>query len=148
MKIQKFTKSTLPQLRAAMSVALKSVEEQFAISIELGSCRFRPHESSFKLKLSTLTEDGVDEAALDNFMRYALSRGFDKEDFGKDFTKDGRQFKIVGWTNRRHRYPVDVREIATGTGWKFGVESVLRALGESVHNTIRSEMDSFGFNSQ
>jgi len=94
MKIQKFTKSNLPVIRKAMNRVLKPVEELFGISIDLGSCRFRLHESSFKLKLSTFTEDGVDQGAQDNFMHYAIYRGFDKEDFGRDFTKDGRQIQF------------------------------------------------------
>lgn len=136
MKIQKFTKSSLPPIRAALSEAFKSIEEKFEVSIDLGSCRFRPHGATFKLSLSTLSENGVDQGALDDFMHYATYRGFDKEDFGRDFTKDGRQFKIVGWTNRRRKYPVDVREIHTGIGWKFGASTVLRALDKPVNSIL------------
>lgn len=136
MKIQKFSKSNLPLLREAMTAALEPVEKLFGMSIDLGSCRFRTHEASFKLKLSILTEDGVDQGAIDNFMRYALYRGFDKEDFGKDFTKDGRQFKIVGWTNRRHKYPVDVKEVATAQPYCFTPASVLQGLGKPVNSIL------------
>jgi len=128
--VKKFNKSNLPEVRAIMKVALVEVANQFGIRVEVGNCSYTDHDATFKVKLSVLDEAGDSKADKSDFMAYALYRGFDAEDFGRDFTSKGRQFKITGWNSRKWKFPVTVKEIATGRTWHFPVGTVLRALGK------------------
>jgi len=128
--VKQFGKNNLPKIRVAMNCALKDVGNQFGVEIEVGGASYGQHDATFKVKLSILDEAGDSKADKSDFMSSALHRGFDAEDFGKDFTSDGRQFKITGWNTRRWKFPVTVKEIVTGATWHFPVSTVLHALGK------------------
>jgi len=126
--VKQFNKSNLPKIRAIMKVALAEVENQFGVRVDVGNCSYVDHDATFKVKLFVLDEVGDNKADKSDFMAHALFRGFDAEDFGRDFTSKGRQFKITGWNNRKWKFPVTVKEIVTGRPWHFPVDTVLRAL--------------------
>ena len=129
--VKQFNRTNLLEIRVAMNIALGYVEKKFGIVIEVGGASYGQHDATFKVKLSILDEAGDSKADKSNFMSYALHRGFDTADFGRDFTSKGRQFKIVGWNRRARKYPVIVKEIATGDAWHFSVSAILRALGKA-----------------
>jgi len=114
---------------------LEELGKELGVSIKTGNGTYKKQEVTFKLKVSILDESGESKQGFEDFIRYALSFGFNKEDFGKDFTSKGRiskgrQFKIVGWDRRKRKYPVVVKEIHTGELWYFPPRSVLRFLGK------------------
>lgn len=130
MKITKFNKNNLPRLRAAMNSALKEVGEKFGITVEVGSASYRPHETTFRVKLSMLNEDGDSLQGHNDFVSYAPMYGFDENDFGRVFTTEKGDFRIIGWNRRRHRYPVEAIQVSSGKPYIFTPRTVLHALGK------------------
>lgn len=145
--INKFNKQNLPVLRAAMNVALKDVGTRFGVDINLGNASYWEHEVKFRMVVSTLTETGEKQQDEDNFVLHAPHSGFEAEDFGKDFTSRGRQFKIVGWNNRRYKYPLKAKEVFSGKIVCFQTHVVLKLLGrpslEKIRNKLGIEAPSF-----
>lgn len=128
--VKQFNKNNLPKIKALMNSALKDVGNQFGIEIEVGNGSYTSDETTFKVKLSILDEDGDSKQDKSVFILYGVRHGFSAEDFGKDFTYRGGQFKITGWSRRRWKLPVATKEISTGRTAYFPPRTVLQALGK------------------
>lgn len=131
-KMRQFNKTNLKDLRSAINAALKDVGERYGLDIHLGSCKYQSSGATWKLETSILDSDGANKQLKEDFEFYATMRGFDKDDFGKEFTDGhGDRFEITGWLPRRKRYPVQAKNVKTGKTFIFPVNSVLRGLGKT-----------------
>ena len=80
-----------------------------------------------------------DEGRREEFERVAVRKGFPRDWYGKEFTAKGVLYRINGAAARGRKYPILAEEVATGDGFKFGIEYVRRMLGESDGGVISIE---------
>lgn len=84
------------------------------------------------METAILGSNGENKQAVVNWNRYAVSRGFAKEDLGVTFkdVNDGQEYEIQGWLPRRRKYPVQVKNIITGKLFIYPSNRVLLGLGK------------------
>ena len=119
MAIKQFDKKNLEALRQDMNAALKAIEAQYGIQINVGNARFSDNEVTFKTKCNTLGEGGkaqTKEAA--NWKLYATMEGVGQFSVGDRVEIQGRIFEIEGWNTRAKKKPIEIREVATGNQFK------------------------------
>ena len=89
---------------------------------------------SFNVKLTAVENQNQDGSSFDpqkvkwdaNCSRYGLA----EDDFGKKFTVQGVQYKIIGLNTRRPKYPISAVDISTYRSYKFSAGVVLHRLGK------------------
>jgi len=118
-KIKRFDKDNLNKLEVRMHDALNTVGKEYGVSIEFCGGKYKEHEANLKLKVSILDEDGGNKQGREDFVLYGERYGFDAEDFGKTFTCDGREFRIVGWNRRRRKYSVSTVSVVEDQPFYF-----------------------------
>jgi len=131
MKISKFDKANLNELRAAVDAALAPLEAKFNVKLSLGSISFT--ETTFVGKLAG-TVVGSEPIGVS-----AMKKGWPwtPEDVGAIVDLRGLKYKIVGLAYKGNRVDHD-RVIAELIGTKkqylFGAREVLSALGRQKDN--------------
>lgn len=114
------TKGQIKQMRAEMNQALSKISERYDVAIEIGTIRYS--DTGFTAKVEgvvTADPEDLEKVAKAKFLReIAGDYRIREEDFGKKFTENGRQYRIVGFNSRAHRYPV-IAENINGVKYKF-----------------------------
>ena len=114
--ITSFNRSNLKALRSELDDALNKVLAKHGLSAELGNIRFG--NTDFRTQLTVNVGNGED-AATNEFKKYAIRFGLTGNEFGKTFTDSkGTKFTIVGIKPKSHKYPILAKN-ARGTTYKF-----------------------------
>lgn len=129
--IKKFDKPTCKFIRAEIDAVLKGVAARYGIKLESGRGNFGDTHFTLKLELSVLDESGVDLSAKHEFETLALLVGLEPGDFGRQFTFNGDKYELSGINIRSTKRPILAKKISTGARFKFGAETIQRALGRS-----------------
>ena len=125
MKITKFDKANLAQLRREIDAALKVVAERNGIDLSIGSISFSGAEFSTKLKAAV-----KDTAAKDRAHALGLKMvGLPADAFSRIF-KDakGRVYQLTE-INARGKFDVRAVEVATGAHYKMTSDYVKKCMG-------------------
>ena len=104
-----------------IEAALKNLETQLGISIELGRGTFTDENVTFKLNLSTINDAGdVMTREASEFQLLATMYGLRPENLFQTFThRDGDQYKIVGMKSRSPKFPILVKRMKDNQKFKF-----------------------------
>ena len=124
---------TAKQITEAMMAQLRPLEKTFGVQIRAKGGRFGATTLEARFEIAELGIDGVaatPERA--GFADAARFFGLKPEDLDATFKCNGDVFKIVGLSTRRGKYPVSVTRQPDGKQFKFGAETVVRALGRKV----------------
>ena len=119
MAIKQFDRKNLKALRQDMNAALKAIEAQYGIQINVGNASFSDNEVTFKTKCNTLGEGGKAQTKEANQWKlYAELNGVGQFSVGDRITIQGQVFSIEGWNTRAKKSPVMIKEVATGKSYK------------------------------
>lgn len=119
MAIKQFDKKNLKALRQDMNAALKAIEAQYGIKINVGNASFSDNEVTFKTKCNTIGEGGKAQTKEANqWKMYAELNGVGQFSVGDRVELQGRIFTIEGWNTRARKSPVMIKEVATGNSFK------------------------------
>jgi hypothetical protein len=119
MAIQQFDRKNLKALRQDMNAALKAIEAQYGIQINVGNASFSDNEVTFKTKCNTIGEGGKAQTKEANQWKlYAELNGVGQFSVGDRITIQGQVFTIEGWNSRAKKAPVMIKDIATGKSYK------------------------------
>jgi len=124
MTISNFDKPSLKAIREAMNIALKSVEDQYGIKVNVGNASYSANEVTFKVKANTIGEGG--EAITKesrNWALYAGMNGLGHLSVGDEIELQGKTFTIAGWNTRAKKSPVNIKD-ANGRGYKCSAQMV------------------------
>jgi hypothetical protein len=110
----KFADGEVTRLRSAMEHALAPVGTQFGIELKIGTIHYSPTAREFHARLSGTGH--VDPAVRDDKERREFtvvgvfeSGGLLKpEDWHRELTLNGKQYRIVGWNGRSRKNPVQL----------------------------------------
>lgn len=125
--IKQWDKATCRRVLVAAMEALKPVQEEFGISIELkGGGNFTDGTLTKSLTFNVVSSDGVTAEWKANCRRFGL---YD-EDYGRKFESKGKGYTVSGIKPRSPKFPVLATD-ADGTVYKFRIEGVRRLLGRT-----------------
>lgn len=122
--IQKFDRAACRTVSAAAEEALAEVAEKFGLTIKKESGRFSSEAFTFKLTFQAQTEDGVPAG----FAAKAQALDLPTDCYGKVVLLRREPYTIVDINLRARKYPVCVKRVSDGRGYKYGEDSVRRAL--------------------
>ena len=119
MAIKQFDRKNLKALRQDMNAALKAIEAQYGIQINVGNASFSDNEVTFKTKCNTIGEGGKAQTKEANQWKlYAELNGVGQFSVGDRVTIQGQVFTIEGWNTRAKKSPVMIKDVATGKSYK------------------------------
>jgi len=122
-------RAKVKMLRVALENALKTVEENFNVKVNIGNGSYNDSNCSFKTEFADVSANGeVKSKEAEDFKLYATQFGLEPDDFGKTFTSNGSEFKITGLSTRKRKYPVLGTRVEDGRKFKFAVDMVKYAL--------------------
>ena len=124
MKVSNFDKPSLKAIRMAMNAALKSVEDQYGIKVNVGNASYSANEVTFKVKANTIGDSGeaiTKEAQ--NWSLYAGMNGLGQFKVGDQIELQGKTFTITGWNTRAKKSPVNIQD-ANGRGYRCSAQMI------------------------
>jgi hypothetical protein len=125
-KIKSFDRTTLKAMRPEIEAALKLLEDQFGISVTLGSARFTNSTATFKFDLAVICENGdVENKERSAFKAYAFMYGLKPEMLDQQFEYQGKMFTIIGLNTKAKTMPVQVKR-ADSKQFKISVDTINR----------------------
>ena len=119
-------------LRDAIEKAMKDIERDHGVTLELGRARFSAEAVRFQFNLvenATATDGSSVKVSLkevdfrQNYRRF----GLELSDLGRVFLCQGQKYTIVGSKRRNHRYPILANDV-NGKSFKFPVAAVVAGL--------------------
>lgn len=122
-----FNKRGFECFKKDVDVALKEVAEKHGVSIDCGSITYSQFDFTMQLKVSK--NDGNTDGKRMLFERDCVFYGFKKEDYEREFTSNGKRFKLVGFNTRSPKNCCSIYCITDGKQYKCSAEMVQRALG-------------------
>ncbi len=135
-----FDRATVKLVRAAIEAALKSVEDEFNISVELGSSSYARDGSNctYKVQCAAKTADGKSlSPERKDFVVYAPLSGIPADSLDKEFRTGGKTFRITGWRRRAPKRPVLAESLGSGKAYVFPATTVASALSAEQANLAR-----------
>jgi len=105
-KIETMDKAAARALHAATLDALKKVGEDFGVVVAIKGGTFDPFAGLWRprLEMSLPTVGGKDRDRAE-WDLYCRSYHLDPEDFGKTFQNRGKEYRLVGFSPKRTKYP-------------------------------------------
>ncbi len=129
-KITSFDRPTLKALRGVLEAALKPVEAQYGISVDVGNASFTPENVTFKVNLAVVGGTGeVMTKEATAFKQLASFYGLDPNFLFKKFTNSNApndEYKVLGLKTGRGKYPIVAERVRDGKQFKFQ-ESALKS---------------------
>lgn len=126
-------RGTLVSIRHAFNEVLKTdavkeIEKNYGVSLELGSGSYGSSNATIKLEISDVAEDGtVSTKEAEAFKDYAFQHGLKEEDLGRSFECSGKTFTITGYKPRATKRPITCVD-EKGAGYVFAISTVKRLL--------------------
>ena len=132
-KIKKFERGHDTMIRLQIDAALADLGEQHGISINAGNATYSDNTITFKLELQIEGFDPLKDA----FEKSCEWFGLKPEDYGREFVKGVRLYKIVGLKPRNRKYPIICQDMKTGKHYKLPEADVQAALGVKQSVTVK-----------
>ena len=128
-KVTGFTKKNIAEIHEEMLQALQGVAKKYGIVIEKNGGVMSPYKSTVKFDMvASVGDDGI-SAGQRNFERYSeLFNDIDPRWFGKIFTVNGIEYKIVGINSKARKHPLELERVNDGATMKCSADYAKRYL--------------------
>ena len=105
------TKQIMRQVGERIETALKGIAEDMDLQITLGNGSYGENNASYKLKISTVNEDGtvVTQEATDYINLCSYDSRFKPEWLNSTVDFRGKQYTLVGHKRRGRKFPFVVK---------------------------------------
>jgi len=121
-------KANLKNFRSDFATAMKSLEEEYGVSVSMKNISFTEDKFTTKLEVTNLSESGeVVDSTVEDFKKQARFYGLKVSDLGRTFVSQGRTFKVCGLKPSYRKYPV-LAKSNTGKTFKFAADTVVEGL--------------------
>ena len=118
MKLSNLNRTSAKIVNETVNKYMKMAAAELGMTVKTSSARFTAVDFSKKITLvlgSNLEADKLkEEFALNNFCNFAAVKGFDKKLFGKTLMFGTKKLKVVGYTSKRYKRPIDLLDVETG----------------------------------
>lgn len=123
----KINKPNLKKFRVDYAEAVKSLEKEYGVKIEVKGITY--DENSFRFKTtvkSTVSESGelIDTAKVE-FEEWAWKFGLEASHYGKIVEAGGKTFKVCGIKPRSSKLPILGKDVNGGGVYKLSARDVL-----------------------
>ena len=116
-----FDRPTVKTTRERLQTALDAVAAELGCEIKVGGATFESDGSRccFKVDCAVAGEDGtVETKEASDFALYAAQFKLSPEDLGREFTKGGKTFTVIGCKPKSYKFPILARR-QDGKVFKF-----------------------------
>ena len=127
MTITRFDRTNLTQLRSALQHAVKSVEQEFGIRIDVANATFSDNNVRIKLECATKDENGkVNSKEAEDFKELCGRYNLKQTDLGREFvgTNGEDRYRIVGCNPRARKMPIICENLANRKRYKFAPRTI------------------------
>jgi len=139
MKLTNIGPNECQAIRMAVANALRAVEEEMGVSINLGHMTYTGSEVRCKMttrvaQTLTLTDGVLANAPSQmerDFIEQAHVYGLDASDLHNNVVLNGNAYEIVGLKPRSRKYPIICKRLVGGKMFKFSAGTVRFALGSA-----------------
>ena len=129
-KITRFEKEFFPVFRKELDEALKPLAEKYGIAVKAGSATFSGTNSSIKIELAVLKEDGKPVSKeSETFLMWAELLGMKKEDLNRVFKVGTKSYSLEGYMPRKAKFPFLAVNLDSGKQYCLPELAVKKALG-------------------
>jgi hypothetical protein len=136
-KITSIDRKTCRDIAERVQEALEPLGKELGLSFDYKGGRFSSTSLTMKIEAATLSNDGtVNSKESETFKLMAKHYGFKAEDLGETFEVRGTVYRITGLNTRAHKMPIQADRVHDGAGYKFPVDTVLRAMGRKTKSSI------------
>lgn len=127
----KLDRQTVKNMSSDMERELEAVAKKYGVQIDMGGGTYDPdgNFANFKVKVSTLSEDGTAQTKeAEDFKRRAAMYGLSADMLGKSFELRGEMFTVTGLAAKAKKYPVLIKN-SQGKDYKVSAQVVKSRLG-------------------
>ena len=121
------TKVMLKKFRDDFAQAVKSLEKEYDVSISLGSITYSDMDFTSKIIVKS-TSEGAKHEKVENkkkeFTACAAMFGFKPEDYNREFTLQGKVFKLIGFNLNCRKNVCSIMEVATEKMFKCSEKAI------------------------
>ena len=113
----KITTQELKEFREDFAKVVKDLEDKYGYKIRLGNITYNERSFNGKIEVVKNIEGDIDIDQF-NFEKYCGFYGLSKEDYGKTFKSNNKEYKLVSINPKARSYPlIGIDE--NGTKYKF-----------------------------
>lgn len=123
MKIAQFDKTACKALRSSLNSDLAKIAKKHGISLKVGNIHFTRNEATIKLTANAIKGGQVLTKEAADWNRHAKNHGITKS-VGDTFVSNGAEYKITGWSTRRHRFPISSIRVSDGRSFKHCISAI------------------------
>lgn len=119
-----FTNENFKKFRKDVDEALRSVGEKYGVDIQSKDISYSNYD--FTLKLYVLKNDGNNDGKKQLFAEHCKFYGFEESDYEREFTVDGKNYKLVGFNVNSPKNCCSIYCTSNGNTYKCSSEYVKR----------------------
>ena len=116
-QIKTFSRPVVTELRGAIKAALKTVSEEYGISLDFNNISYC--EDKFTTKLEARIGGNSNEHAKADWDKHCIMFDLSPDAFGKQFEYAGSTYTIIGIKPRSSKYPVLATRVNSNKKYKF-----------------------------
>ena len=120
-----FTTREFKAFRKDVNRALKNISKDYGVEIELGDIKYGTYD--FDLKMNVTKNDGKINGKQMIFEQQCKMYGFDKTDYMREFTANGKRYKLVGFNESSPKNNCSIICLKNGKQYKCNNEIIKRA---------------------
>lgn len=125
MKIKEFNRANAQTILAEAEAALQSIAAKYGLNLAPKGRSFRRDQLPVMFQFVLKASGETIPAAQVEWNQYAASLGLEPGDFGREFTSNGKRWKIAGIRPDSPKYPIVASRVGgSGKLYKFTVGSL------------------------
>lgn len=128
MTITRFDKPTCRTLAKDIEAALAEVAKKHGVTIQYAGGRFQDTSLAMKLEVKVADPEVQAKAAQIEFASLAPLFRLTGAHYGREFTAQGKRYRLVGFQPRKRKYPIRAHDIAAGKDILFSEMIIDRIL--------------------
>lgn len=123
-----FNKKEFDTFRTDVKDALKLVAKKYGVDIDCGKINYTDFDFTMQLHV-TKNDENTDGKRL-MFEQDCNFYGFSKDDYEREFTTHGKQFKLIGFNRKSPKNCCTIYCITNGKTYKCSAEMVKNAFND------------------
>ncbi len=129
-QITNIDRKTCGKLQDEVEAALQSLAKKHGVVIESGSGTYYGSHMTMKLKINTVSKDGlVNTKEAEVYKKY--QKRLDLPELRTPFTSGSQKFEISGYAPRARKYPILAEDLATGDTYTFSEDAIRTLVGKN-----------------
>lgn len=121
-KYKTINKDFLKEFRDDFMRLNEAIELKYGVKVQLGNISYT--ESDFNTTLKVYKDNGGECIEKLEFNKLCKRYGIAEDDFGIEFSYNGKKFKLIGFKPKNRTYPIIAMESSSNKRFKLPLESL------------------------